>query len=157
MNLTPEDLQAFMDQHGIRGEIIHLDVPTPTVEAAALAVGASVSQIIKSVLFLIAGGQPVLAIASGTARVDDRRIAAHFGVSRRSVKLADADAVLRITGYPAGAVPPFGHPAPLRTLIDPGVIRQPQIYGGGGSGHALVRLDPADIQRVTGAEVIPVQ
>jgi prolyl-tRNA editing enzyme YbaK/EbsC (Cys-tRNA(Pro) deacylase) len=155
--LTPADLRRFMETHAIPGEIIHLDMPTPTVETAAQAVGAQTAQIIKSVLFLLGAEQPLLAVASGTARIDYRLIADHCGTSRRRVKLADAAAVLRITGYPAGAVPPFGHPAPLRTLIDPLVLQQPLIYAGGGDDHALLRLHPADIRRVTSAEVISLQ
>ncbi|GEM_PF-110327 len=151
--LTPTDLQAFLDSHAIRAEILHLDAPTPTVETAARAVGAQPDQIVKSVLFLVRG-EPVLAVACGTARIDRRKLAAHYRVGRKRVKLAAADAVLRITGYPAGAVPPFGHPQPIPTLLDPGVLVHEQVYAGGGAGNALVRLHPADILRVTAAQVL---
>jgi prolyl-tRNA editing enzyme YbaK/EbsC (Cys-tRNA(Pro) deacylase) len=152
--LTPADLQRYLDTHALAGEILHLDVPTPTVETAAQAVGAHPDQIVKSVLFLIEE-TPILAVAYGTAHIDRRGIADKYGVGRKRVKLADAETVLRFTGYPAGAVPPFGHPHPLPTLLDPGVLQYEQVYAGGGAGNALVRLNPHEILRVTGAELVP--
>ena len=151
--LGPADLQAYMDELGIPGEIIHLEQPTPTVEAAASAVHTLVDQIVKSVLFTIYD-QRVLTITCGVERVERRVIAALYGVGRKRVKLAPAETVLEETGYPVGTVPPFGHPKPLRTLLDPGVLEHNQVYAGGGAGNTLVRLDPQDILRITQAEVM---
>jgi prolyl-tRNA editing enzyme YbaK/EbsC (Cys-tRNA(Pro) deacylase) len=86
--------------------------------------------------------------------VDRRVIAARYGVSRRKVELADAETVLAVTGYQIGAVPPLGHRKPLPALMDQRVLDQTQVYGGGGEGNALVRLDPADIQKHIQAEVM---
>ncbi len=121
--LNPADLQAFMLQHAIQGEILSLEVPTPTVETAAQAVGAQPDWIVK-------------------------------GVGRKRVKLATPDVVLRVAGYEAGAMPPFGHLQPIPTLIDPRVLAHPVVYAGGGAENALVRLDSQEILRVTGAQVI---
>ena len=151
MNVS--DLQTFMTQHGIHGEILHLDTPTPTVETAAHAVGTHPDQIVKSVLFLI-NGEPVLAIACGTARIDRRVIAAQYKVGRKKVKLADPETVFQTTGYPAGAVPPFGYHHPLPTLLDPRVLDNNQVYAGAGQENALARLSPEDILRTTQADVV---
>ena len=141
-----------MDQNGVPGEILHLEVPTPTVEAAARAVNAENDQIVKTLVFVIRD-QPLAAIACGTAPVSRRKIAAHFGVGRKRVKLASAQQVLEITGYPAGAVPPFGHQTPLPTLLDPRVLDYEEVYAGGGAENALVRLKAADILHTTSAEL----
>ena len=83
--------------------------------------------------------------------------AAHLGVSRKRVKLADAASVQAFTGYPVGAVPPFGHPGPLPTLIDRRVLAQPQAAGaGGGAGDALLRIAPAEIVRAAQAQTVDV-
>jgi prolyl-tRNA editing enzyme YbaK/EbsC (Cys-tRNA(Pro) deacylase) len=148
----PEHLQAFMDQNGIPGEILHLGVPTPTVESAARAVNAEYDQIVKTLVFTIRD-QALAAIACGTAPVSRRKIAAHYGVGRKRVKLASADQVLEITGYPAGAVPPFGHKTTLPTLLDPRVLEYAEVYAGGGAENALVRLKSADILHITSAEI----
>ena len=73
--LTPDDVQGFMAARAIDGEILLLDVPTPTVEMAAQAVGTQPQQIVKSLLFLV-NSQPVLAITCGTETIDRRAIGA---------------------------------------------------------------------------------
>ncbi len=158
--LDSSDLQSFMVAHSVQGEILRLSVPTPTVETASQAAGVHLDQIVKSILFLVedgAGAEPyqaVLAIACGTAHVEQRAIAAHFGVGRKRIKLASPDRVRSITGYDVGALPPFGHCQPLPTLLDPRVLALPVVYAGGGAENALVRLDPHDILRVTQAVVM---
>jgi prolyl-tRNA editing enzyme YbaK/EbsC (Cys-tRNA(Pro) deacylase) len=81
--------------------------------------------------------------------VDYKRVADTLGLSRKRLKLADAPAVLGITGFPVGTVPPFGHKTRLRTLIDAGVLAQPEVCAGGGAIDALVRIAPAEIVRAT--------
>ena len=104
-----------------------------------------------------AGPRPVLVIASGTGKIDRRLLGAHFGVNRRKTIFADAETVLSLTGYPVGAVPPIGHRERLEVLVDPAVLVHAEVYGGGGSDRALMRMDPQDILRHNDAEVVPVQ
>jgi Cys-tRNA(Pro) deacylase len=147
------DLQTFMDQRGINGEILILDVPTPTVEAAAQAIGVQPHQIVKSVLFNVLD-EGVLTISCGDKLVERRVIATLYGVSRKRVKLATPEMVLKMTGYTVGTVPPFGYREQLRTLLDPRVLEFKEIFAGGGSHNAMVRLDPQDILRITQADVL---
>ena len=153
--MNAADVAAYLRAHGLAGELVTLPEHVPTVEAAARAVGAPVERIVKSVLFL-ADSSPVLVIANGTQRVDYKRVADFLHLSRKRLKLADAPTVLAITGFPVGTVPPFGHKTRLRTLIDAGVLAQPEVYAGGGAIDALVRIAPAEIVRATGAETVNV-
>jgi prolyl-tRNA editing enzyme YbaK/EbsC (Cys-tRNA(Pro) deacylase) len=148
-------IAAYLRAHEVAGEVVHLTEHTPTVGDAARAVGTTPERIIKSVLFL-ADGAPVLVIANGLARVDYKRVADYLNLSRKRVKLADAEAVLAITGFAVGTVPPFGHPTRLRTLIEASVLEQPEVYGGGGAMDALLRIMPAEIVRATQAEIVSV-
>lgn len=151
--LGVDDLAGYMNVHGIQGEILHLNVPTPTVEAAALAVSALPEQIIKSILFVV-DGQPVLAVACGKTSIGRRAIADLYGVGKKRVRLAAPEMVLEISGYEVGAMPPFGHRQPLTTLIDLRVLDSSESYAGGGAENALVRLNPQEILRVTEAKVL---
>jgi len=151
--LTPVDLQAFMDDHGINGEIIFLDEPTPTVETAASALGTTPDKIVKSVLFTI-GTMYILAISRGTRFIEQRAIADRFGVGRKRVKLAQPETVLEVTGYTVGTVPPFGHQHPPLVLIDPGVLEPATIFAGGGANNAMLHLNPKDIQTITNAKIL---
>jgi prolyl-tRNA editing enzyme YbaK/EbsC (Cys-tRNA(Pro) deacylase) len=155
-------LETFLQDHHIAAELLRLSEHTPTVEDAARVMGTTVDGIVKSVLFVqdTAEGTPadraVLVVANGLHRVDYRRVADCLGISRRRLKLADAETVLALTGQPVGGVAPFGHPQPLRTFIDRRVLEQPQVYAGGGALDALMRLTPAEIVRVTGAVTVDV-
>ncbi len=153
--LTSRDLQRFIDENRIAAQILPMAENTPTVPDAARALGVTEDQIIKSLVFLV-DGQPTLVIAYGTGRVDDRLIAGHYGVGRKRVKMARPDQALDLTGYIVGSMPPFGHQSPLRTLVDPGVTRQAEIFGGGGEIDAMLRLAPQELLRVTGAELVAV-
>jgi len=144
----PAELAAFIAARGIAAEIVPMTMETPTVAAAALALGVDANQIIKTVLFLVRDA-PVLAIACGEAAIDRRPIADEHGVGKKQVKLVDRDTVLRVTGYPAGGVPPFGHLAPLPTLIDGQIQAMAVVYGGGGDDRTLLRITPEELGRVT--------
>ena len=152
-HLGPDDLKTYMQENNIPGEILHLEVPTPTVEAAAQAVGTMPDQIVKSILFLVAD-QPLLAITCGKERVDRRALAVVCGVGRKKVKLAAPEEVKERTGFEVGAMPPFGHRLPLPTWLDKRVLEHSLVYAGGGSENALIQLTPMDILEATQAQVI---
>lgn len=151
--MSVEALERFIESQGIEGRIIRLNVPTPTVETAADAVETTTDRIVKSLLFLI-DGRPFLVITPGTARINHKRIAQHFGVSRKRVKLADPETVLALTGYEVGAVPPFGHLQNLGVILEESIFHQELVYAGGGSKQALLEVKPEEILRVTGAIVL---
>jgi prolyl-tRNA editing enzyme YbaK/EbsC (Cys-tRNA(Pro) deacylase) len=151
--LGPDNLADYLDEHKISGEILQLEVPTPTVEAAARATSSLPEQIVKSILFLV-DGQPCLTIACGENTISTRALADYFGVGRKRVKLADPKTVLELTGYSVGAMPPFGHKSTLFTLIDWHVLEQPEVFAGGGSDSALLHLPSRTIQEVTQGVVL---
>ena len=155
-NLTPADLTAFIQQHNLDAEILHLDSPTPTVETAAQAVGVVPYQIVKSILFTIRD-QPVMAISCGLYLVDRRVIGKRYGVGRKVVKMGTPETVLSFTGYPVGGVPPFGHLQAIPTLLDQKVLRHETVYAGGGEHNVLMRLRSADILQVTQADVLDLE
>jgi prolyl-tRNA editing enzyme YbaK/EbsC (Cys-tRNA(Pro) deacylase) len=153
--MNADHLRLFLQEQHLLGEVVILPQHVPTVEDAASAIGVPVERIVKSVLFL-AERTPVLVITNGTNRVDYKRVADYLGISRKRLKLADAPTVLEVTGFPVGTVPPFGHKTRLRTLIDAGVLAQPEVYAGGGAIDALVHITPVEIVRATSAETVKV-
>jgi prolyl-tRNA editing enzyme YbaK/EbsC (Cys-tRNA(Pro) deacylase) len=151
--LSSDHLQAYLQQHSITAEVLHLSVPTPTVELAAKAVGCQPEHIVKSILFLVKG-EPVLTITCGARRVERRALASLYSVGRKRVKLARAETVLEMSGYEVGSMPPFGHKQQLTTLIDPTVLAKEEVYAGGGAENALLRISPQDIKHYSQAEVL---
>jgi len=152
--LGPANLQAFLDNHQIDAQIVFPGAPTPTVPAAARALGVEEDQIVKSVVFLV-DDRPFLVYGCGTRRVDPRKLAERLNVSRKKVRLADADQVLEITGYAVGTVPPVGLKTPMPAFMDPAIQRYETVYAGGGGIDALLRIRSAELLRVSGAEIAP--
>jgi prolyl-tRNA editing enzyme YbaK/EbsC (Cys-tRNA(Pro) deacylase) len=151
--LTKADLAGFIARQGIAAALLTSATGTPTVTAAAAALGVDERQIIKSLLFLVRE-EPLLVIASGTALVDRQVLAERFATGKKQVRLADAATVLRLTGYPVGGVPPFGHLVSARVLLDRAIQKWDVVYGGGGDERTLLRISPAELARVTGGEWI---
>jgi prolyl-tRNA editing enzyme YbaK/EbsC (Cys-tRNA(Pro) deacylase) len=154
--LTPADLARYVADEGIAAELVPMNVETPTVPAAAAALGVAPAQIIKSLLFLVRD-EPVLVIACGDATVDRRALANRFDVGKKQIKLADAETVQDSLGYPVGGVPPFGHASAVPVLLDRAVQAWDVVYGGGGDVHTLLRIAPQELARITRAEWIDLQ
>jgi prolyl-tRNA editing enzyme YbaK/EbsC (Cys-tRNA(Pro) deacylase) len=147
-------LRDYLVAHQIEPAFIAPGVPMPTVPLAAAAIGVSEAQILKSLLFTNPTGEAVMVIASGPSRVDRQRLSSVTGIDR--LRMADPDTVLRLTGFPAGGVAPVGHTSPLRVIIDHRVAALDIAFGGGGVEEYLLKISPADIQRLTNGEIADV-
>ena len=130
------------------GEMINVGKPVKTVKQAVEATGLSPKQIIKSLLFISEDG-PILAIVDGSSRVDLAKLRKVVGGGE--VRLARPDEVKRITKYEVGSLPPIGVKA--RTIVDPRVLENRVVVGGGGSSDKLSKLDPRKIIEYQKAEV----
>lgn len=143
--------QALRDL-GIEAAIRKFDASTRSAADAAAAIGCQVGQIAKSVIFRSAtGNRPVLVIASGSNRIDEKKIAAALG---ERIGKADADFVRDQTGFAIGGVAPVGHAGPVKVFIDRDLQQYDVIWAAAGSPHAVFALTPAELERITGGQVI---
>jgi len=127
-----------------------LDDAARTAQQAADALGIVVGQIAKSIIFRRkSDGAAVLVVTSGDRRVDEKKVGALVGAIGR----ADADFVKAATGFTIGGVSPVGFTQPPVTLIDRELLRFDQIWAAAGHPHAVFRLKPQDLPRLTGAPV----
>ena len=148
-------VQQTLKSLGFSDEIVVFPDSTRTAIEAAQAVGCSVGQIVKSLVFR--GAQlhkPVLALVSGANRVNEKRLGLLFG---EEIEKADADFVRQHTGFAVGGVPPVGHVERLATFIDRDLLQYDEIWAAAGSPHAVFRLTPGDLQDMTGGEVVTLQ
>jgi prolyl-tRNA editing enzyme YbaK/EbsC (Cys-tRNA(Pro) deacylase) len=150
-----ERVQSALDAAGIEARIIELAASARTAAEAAAAVGCSVAQIAKSLVFRgAASGDAILVIASGTNRVNEKKIAEHAG---EAIAKADADFVRERTGYAIGGIPPAGHASPLRTFIDRDLLQYDRIWAAAGTPHAVMELTPAQLTNLVPAPVVEIQ
>jgi len=156
MNEFPEGFQRVSTALAERGHPHAprwLEVAARTSQEAADALGVSLGQIAKSVIFRRKSDDAaVLVVTSGDKRVDERRVAAHTGALGR----ADADFVKARTGFSIGGVAPLAHLQPALTLIDRELFRFGEIWAAAGHPNGVFLLSPDDLQRLTGAPVVDV-
>ena len=123
---------------------------TKTATDAAAAIGVSVGQIVKSLVFSV-DGEIVMAYVSGANQLDEKKLAAAAGGAKCS--RVDADAVRAATGYPIGGVPPFGHSTQLRVFVDPDLLQYDEVWAAAGTWNDNFGANPNDIVRVAGGVV----
>ncbi len=137
-------------QAGVETEVREHAESTRTAQEAADAIGTTLGQIVKTLVFL-SGDQPVLALVSGDNRVDTQRLGEIAG---GTIKRASADDVRAATGYAIGGVPPVGHPTQLATYMDQDLMRFEEVWAAAGTPNTVFRITPAELQRITGATVV---
>ena len=127
---------------------------TKTAQDAANAIGVSLGQIVKSLVFAV-DGEIVMAFVSGANQLDEKKLARAAGGLKSS--RVDADAVREATGFPIGGVPPFGHSTQLRVFVDPDLLQYDEVWAAAGTWNDNFGAAPADIVRVAGGVVTDLQ
>jgi len=144
-------VQAALDRFGLGFEVRRFAESTRTSQEAAEAVGCDLAQIAKSLLFRGRdSGRPIMVIASGANRVDEKKLAALAG---EKVRRADADFVRAATGYAIGGVPPVAHAQPVAVYIDRDLLALDEIWAAAGTPNSVFRLTPAALAQITGGQV----
>jgi len=123
---------------------------TKTAADAAAAIGVSVGQIVKSLVFGV-DSEIVMALVSGSNQLDEKKLAAAAGGAKCA--RVDADAVRDATGYPIGGVPPFGHSTQLRVFVDLDLLQYDEVWAAAGTWNDNFGANPNDIVRVAGGVV----
>jgi prolyl-tRNA editing enzyme YbaK/EbsC (Cys-tRNA(Pro) deacylase) len=151
LSSSARKVQDTLTSLGFAADVIELPASTRTSVEAAQAVGCQVGQIAKSLVFKTQRTQrPILVIASGANRVDESKLARLVG---EPLVKADADFIREHTGFAIGGVPPVGHLETLETYIDQDLFNYEAIWAAAGTPHAVFRLTPADLVRMTGGSI----
>lgn len=131
---------------------------THTAQEAAHAVGAELTQIVKSLVFVSARDdgelEPIVCLVSGADRVDLERLAAVIG--RRDIRRATAREADDLTGFTIGGIPPFGHNQRTRVIMDPELGRYAIVWAAAGLPTAVFPVAPATLRMLSDAHVAPI-
>ena len=147
------EVHDFLAYHGLEARIHSFAESTENAYLAAQALGVEIGQIVKSVIFL-ADGKPVLVLISGDMNVDNKKLKKILEV--RKVRIADAETVLEVSGYPVGAVPPVAHRQAISTYLDDSLKRFSQIYPAAGTTKNMFVTTFEELFKFTQAEIISV-
>jgi prolyl-tRNA editing enzyme YbaK/EbsC (Cys-tRNA(Pro) deacylase) len=151
LSSSAQRVQDALRAHGADCRVLELPDSTRTAREAAAAIGCDVAQIVKSLVFRGRDdGAPLLVVASGVNRVNEKRLARLFG---QKISKPDADYVRERTGFVIGGVPPLGHEMPLPTYIDRDLLQYDEIWAAAGTPRAVFSLTPDILQSITGGTV----
>ncbi|MEY4679473.1 MAG: hypothetical protein RLZZ276_1122 [Pseudomonadota bacterium] len=140
-------VQEALRAAGLSNEVRELPDSTRSSAEAAAALGCSVAQIAKSVVFRSGSGRPVLVVASGANRVDERKVEALLG---DRLLRADAGYVRERTGFAIGGVAPIAHATPPHAFLDEELFAFDRVYAAAGTPFAIFALTPAELEALTG-------
>lgn len=146
--MSLESVRLFLAEHAPDIPIIELDASTATVDEAARAHGVPAAMIAKT-LTLKVKDRPLLLVASGDARLDNRKLRDAFGAK---AKMLAADDVETLTGHPIGGVCPFGVATPLPVFCDETLRAFAEVLPAAGTTRSAVRIAPARLAELTDAQ-----
>ena len=141
-----ERVASFLRATGAEARIEEFATETPTAEAAADAVGCTLGQIVKSLVF-VCDGTPVVALVPGDRRADSSKVARLAGARRAAI--AKPAEVLEATGFEPGGVAPFPLERVPVVLVERTLVRHPIVWAGAGSDRHMVALSPRELVRLT--------
>ncbi len=148
-----ERVQQTLQQLGIKAEVVLLEQSARTAQQAADALGTTVPQIIKSLIFM-AGDAPLLVETSGSNRVDVQKLEALLD---QPIRRANADEVRQWTGFAIGGIPPVGHAHAIKTLIDQDLMQYDDLFAAGGIPEAIFKTTPQDLLEMTNGQLADVK
>ena len=143
-----EKVREYFRGLGMEDRVIEFATSSATVELAAQAAGTEPCRIAKTLSFMLADG-PILIVAAGDAKIDNRKFKDTFGFKAKMLTHEDA---LRLTGHAVGGVCPFALPEGIRVCCDSSLWRFEHVYPACGSSNSAIKLTPEELIELTGGE-----
>lgn len=139
-------VKEYFQKAGLGQRVLWLEQSSVTVEQAAQALGCAPKQIAKTLSFLVEG-QPILIVAAGDAKVDNRKYKEQF---HQKAAMIPREAVEDLVGHPPGGVCPFCVLPGVKVYLDISLKRFEQVYPAAGSGNSAVLLSPPELEEYSG-------
>jgi len=148
LSITETPVTIELDRKGIPYKLFNHPGPVNSLEQAAQERGQRPRQVIRSIVFRLSKGEYMMVLTAGPDQILWSSLREYLGVSRMS--MANKERVLELTGYPTGAVSPFGLPQSMRILVDERVFEEDEISIGSGVRFSTVIMRSADLRRALG-------
>jgi prolyl-tRNA editing enzyme YbaK/EbsC (Cys-tRNA(Pro) deacylase) len=150
--MSLESVRAYFAEKAPDIAVIESPLSSATVALAAEAYRVEPGRIAKT-LSLRVGDRVVLIVASGTARMDNKKVKTRFGGKPKMLGLEE---VAEITGHEVGGVCPFGLKTKLAIYCDVSLKAFDEVVPAAGSTHSAVRIAPSRMAELTEAEWVDV-
>jgi prolyl-tRNA editing enzyme YbaK/EbsC (Cys-tRNA(Pro) deacylase) len=155
LSKAAQSVQDALLGKGLEAQVLELEATTRTADDAAKAIGCEAAQIVKSLVFRTKKtDRPILVLASGVNRVNEKAIADQVG---EGVAKADADFTREATGFAIGGIPPIGHKQRIDTFIDDDLLKYPSVWAAAGTPHAVFCLSSSALRELTGGRIVSIK
>jgi prolyl-tRNA editing enzyme YbaK/EbsC (Cys-tRNA(Pro) deacylase) len=148
-----ERVAVFLRAAGAEARLEEFRVGTPTAQAAAEAIGCTLDQIVKSLVF-VCGARPVVALVPGDRRADPLKVALAAGADH--ARVARPPEVVAATGFAPGEVAPFPLPVGVPILVERTILSSPVVWVGAGSDRHMAMLSPVELVRLTRGDTVDI-
>ena len=143
-----EKAKAYLTDKGYGDRVIETEESSATVQEAADALGVEPARIAKTLSFVTPVG-PILILAEGTARVDNRKYKDTFFTKAKMIPFEEVEP---LTGHAPGGVCPFGINDGVLVYLDESLRKFDVVYPAAGNGQSAVRLTVEELYEVSNAE-----
>lgn len=150
--MSVQDVKDFLQRHGLLDNYREFASSSATVELAAKAAGCEPGRIAKTLAFVTKQG-PVIVVAGGTARIDNRKYKAFFNEKAR---FPHGEEVLQLTGHPVGGVCPFALPENVKVYLDNSLKAFDPVFPAAGAPNNAVKITLNQLEAVTGGTWVDV-
>ena len=155
LSSSAQKVQDALIKLGYDYKVVEFDESTRTAQEAADRVGCEVGQIVKSLIFKgKKSGKAILILTSGANRVDIKKIKAH---AEEKIGRADPAYVRERSGFAIGGIPPLGHLNPIETYVDEDLLAYNEVWAAAGTPNAVFKMNPSDLEKMTGGKMIRVK
>jgi Cys-tRNA(Pro)/Cys-tRNA(Cys) deacylase len=147
-DISSTPVTCYLDERGIPYRFFRHPGAVRSLEQAAQERGQRPQQIIRSILFRLSRDGFVMVLVAGPKQIAWLALRKHLGTSH--ISMATEAEVKQVTGYPLGAVSPFGTLQPVRVLMDKGILAEQEISIGSGVRYTTVIMQREDFLRALG-------
>ena len=144
-------VKNYLNERGIEAKIVVLESSTKTSKLAAEALGCTIAQIAKSIVFK--GSKAIVIVISGDKKVDVKRLSTAVG---EKIELADPEYIRVSTGYEVGGVPPFPHTSDVKVYLDMSLFRWDVVWTSAGAPNAVMKIKVKDLEENINGAIIDV-
>lgn len=146
--MSIENAKEHFRKWNMEGRIMEFPVSSATVAEAARAVGTEEARIAKTLSFMAEEG-PILIVAAGDARVDNKKYKAAF---HKKAAMLKAEEVTELIGHPVGGVCPFGIKDGVCVYLDVSLKRFETVFPACGSANSAIELTIPELEKYSGFE-----
>lgn len=148
-------IQNILHSEGVDAQVIEFSEMTKTSAQAAEAIGCSMAQIAKTIIFKTKKLEKIICvIASGVNRVDEKKIEEFLS---EKVLKPDAGFVLQHIGFPIGGVPPIGYKLDIPPFVDEDLMNYEKVWASAGTPYSVFEISPKELLRITHGQLVNIK